>query len=224
MLKILGDGFSGIFFLGGLSKILPDETSSIVKLFSLGGILVTSLLKIAKEYKAFHYQEARKYWLRPMRIFTPVLKSVVVIAFITSEIFKIQNTEEDDNFYFRQGCYVGFAFSMLMDCKASWEIVKRRGESIDKWDALFSLLSSGALFSASAGMLPGLKSMPDIENISLITAGGICIFQASARCIKSVRQTNEQDEQDPQASIVEGINVSSRSGSLSEYRAPLLAS
>jgi hypothetical protein len=200
MLNSIKKLLSGVFFIGGLSNLLPENFSSPIKLFSLGGMWISSLLLIERECKTFiNYErriptrsENRTCWLRPARILTPVLDTVVTTAFFAFELFKLQSTDEQNNSHFLQGCYVGFAVSLLLESRASCEMVKRLGHLLDKCNSALSLLTSGALIVV---IFANVKDYPAVENISLVAAGGLCLLQSSIRfkqeCSKFIEEIAE---------------------------------
>ncbi len=182
MIKTLEKLISGVFFLGGISKVLPDEYGSLIELFSLGGLGITSVYSAIKEYKTFINDEVQKCWARPLRIFTPIFKTLTVATFITLEIIKIQTGDEDEEHVnFIQGCYAGFAFALLMESRETWQMVRRRAAKVDQWDSVLSLLASGALIMAAVGKIENLENGVEIENISLMAAGGLCLLQTPLR-------------------------------------------
>lgn len=204
-MKTLEKFVSGVFFLGGISQVLPNEFSSLIELFSLGGLGITSIYSAIKEYKTFINDEARKCWLRPVRIFTPILKTLAVTTFITLEIIKIQTGDEDEaHVGFVQGCYATFAFALLMESRVTWQMVQRRGAKLDKWDSLLSLLTSATLIVAAVGKIKDLDDGAMIENISLMAAGGLCFVQTPLRFRKDYIKLRDDLSE---AKNIEGLAV-----------------
>lgn len=207
---------TGVFFFVEIKKFLPDEYISITKLFTLGGLGIISLYSAVKEYAVLIDQEHSKCWLRPLRISTPILKNITVTAFLAMEIVKIQIPEMEDS-AFIQGCYSGFAVSLLMESIVTWQMANRRGERIDKWNSILSLLTSGALVAATIGKIEALEEGPTVLDISLLTGSGLCFLQTPFWGKKECKEIKDKIK-DRQYNDIQGSAVPNH------YRQPLLLS
>jgi hypothetical protein len=180
----MGNFFSGVFFIGGFSKILSDENSTLLKLISLGGMFLSSIAitkntckpGASKEYKININQETKFH--RSVKILTPVFKTTVITFCMAMEIYNLQSSEQEENLDFLQGCFGGFALATLMESIVSWQMVKKLAETRDKWDCFLSLLTTGALAVATTVRIQNGKAESFIENVSLISAGGLRLLHS----------------------------------------------
>ncbi len=192
MIKTLEKLLLGLFFFA-VGKLIPDEYDSLTELVPLGGIGITSIYSLVKEYKTFNFQEIRNCWHRPLRIISQGLKTLVVSTFLALEIMKIESEDAEGDAAFMQGCLAGLAFVLLLESRTTWLAVQRRGEKMDKWDSLFSGLTSAALMTAAIGGITDTESGDAVKNISLITAGGICLLlQTPVRFKKEYSKLNDE--------------------------------